>query len=72
LARVEIQDADAAPIEGYRLEDCDRVHTANTVDRVVTWRGGESDVSELAGKPIRLRFELQFGARLYAFRFGIR
>ena len=70
LARVEVQDADGTPIEGYTLDDCDRVHTANTVDRVVTWRGGESDVSALAGQPVRLRFELQFGAKLYAFRFG--
>ena len=72
LARVEIQDAGATPIGGYRLEECDRIHTANTVDRVVTWRGGQSDVSALAGQPIRLRFELQFGAKLYAFRFGMR
>ncbi len=72
LARVEIQDADGTPIEGYTLDDCDRVHTANTVDRVVTWRRGESDVSALAGQPIRLRFELQFGAKLHAFRFGER
>ncbi len=70
LARVEIQDADGIPIEGYTLDDCDRIHTANTVDRVVTWRRGESDVSALAGQPVRLRFELQFGAKLYAFRFG--
>ncbi len=70
LARVEIQDADGTPLEGYTLDDCDRVHTANTVDRVVTWRRGESDVSALAGQPVRLRFELQFGAKLHAFRFG--
>ena len=70
LARVEIQDADGNPMEGFGLDDCDRIHTANTVDRVVTWRRGESDVSALAGQPIRLRFELQSGAKLYAFRFG--
>ncbi len=71
LARVEIQDADGTPIEGFSLDDCDRIHTANTVDRVVTWRRGESDVSALAGQPVRLRFELQFGAKLYSFRFGV-
>ncbi len=70
LARVEIQDADGNPIEGFSLDDCDRIHTANTVDRVVTWRRSESDVSALAGRPVRLRFELQFGAKLHAFRFG--
>ena len=31
-------------MEGFSLDDCDRIHTANTVDRVVTWRRGESDV----------------------------
>jgi len=71
LARVEIQDADGNPIEGFSLDDCDRIHTANTVDRVVTWRRGESDVPALAGQPVQLRFELQFGAKLHSFRFGV-
>jgi len=70
LARVEIQDADGRPMEGFTLEDCDRIHTANTVDRVVTWRRGESNVAKLQGQLVRLRFELRFGARLYAFQFA--
>ena len=69
LARVEIQDAAGQPIEGFTLEDCDRIHTANTVGRVVTWRRGQSSVTKLQGRPVRLRFELRFGAKLYAFRF---
>ena len=69
LARVEIQDESGKPIEHFTLDDCDRIHTANSTDRVVTWRRGNADVSPLAGKPVRLHVELQFGTRLYAFRF---
>jgi len=69
LARVEIQDAAGQPIKGFTLEDCDRIHTANTVDRVVTWRRGQSSVASLQRQPVRLRFELRFGAKLYSFQF---
>ncbi len=67
--RVAIQDASGEPLPGYTMDDCDRVHTANTVDRVVTWNG-EADVSDLADRPVRLRFELNHGVKLYTFRFG--
>ncbi len=70
LMRVEIQDESGKPIEHYALGDCDRIHTTNSTDRVVTWRRGQADVSALAGKPVRIRFELQFGTKLYAFHFG--
>jgi len=69
LARVEIQDENGTPLPGYALDDCDRIHTTNSTDRLVTWRRGNADVSALAGKAVRLRFELQFGTRLYAFWF---
>ena len=70
LARVEIQDAAGRPLEKLTLEDCDRIHTANTVDRVVTWRRGQSSVAVLQDQPVRLRFELRFGAKLYSFCFS--
>jgi hypothetical protein len=70
LARVELQDESGKPLDGYTLDNCDRIHTTNSTDRVVTWRRGNADVSALAGKPVRLHFELQSGAKLYAFRFG--
>jgi len=69
LARVEIQDAAGVPLPGFSLEECDRIHAANSTKRQVTW-GGTADVSALAAAPVRLRFELQFGTRLHAFRFG--
>ncbi|MGM0490939.1 MAG: hypothetical protein ACQESR_29800 [Planctomycetota bacterium] len=65
--RVEILDAEGTPIPGYTLDEC-RVVFGDTVDRVVSWESG-SDVSDLAGRPVRLRFLLQ-DADLYALRFG--
>jgi hypothetical protein len=40
----------------------------NEIDRAVRWRGSP-DVDPLAGKPIRLRFQLA-DADLYALRFS--
>jgi len=68
LSRVEIQAADGTPLPGFTMDDCDRIHTANATSHLVSW-GGSSDVSSLAAEPVRLRFELQFGTKLYAFRF---
>jgi len=68
LARVEIQDDTGKPIPGFSLDECDRIHTANSVNRIVKWRKGTTDISSLAGQPVRFRFELKFGAKLYAFR----
>lgn len=63
---VEIQDAAGKPIPGFTLAECQELNTDDT-DRVVSWVKG-SDVSSLAGKPIRLRFRLK-DADLYAFQF---
>jgi hypothetical protein len=68
IVRAGILDARGQAIPGYRVEDCDRIHTANETDRVVTWRG-KSDVQGLAGTPVRLRFAMR-DADLYAFQFG--
>jgi hypothetical protein len=38
-ARVEIRDAHGIPIEGFTLAECDRIHTANQINRRVTWKG---------------------------------
>ncbi len=69
LARVEILNTEGKPFPGFHLDDCDRIHTANATSVRVKWRGS-SDVAPLANQPVRLRFELRFGARLYAFRFA--
>lgn len=65
--RVEIQDAatgEAFP--GFALGDCPPVF-GDAIDRPVFWKGG-GDVSSLAGKAVRLRFEMK-DADLYAYRF---
>ena len=65
--RVEIQSIDGQAIEGFALADCPEVFGDET-ERVVTFKGG-SDVSQLAGKAIRLRFVVK-DADLYSFRFA--
>jgi hypothetical protein len=63
---VEIQDADGKPIPGFTLAECVELNT-DDIARVVSWKNG-SDVSSLAGKPVRLRFRLK-DADLFAFQF---
>jgi hypothetical protein len=64
--RAEIQDASGKPLPGFALADA--VETiGNEIERTVRWKAG-SDVSSLAGKPVRLRFVMK-DARLYAFQF---
>lgn len=65
--RVELQAVDGAPISGLTLDDCPPIF-GDTLDRRVVWNGG-ADLSEWAGKPVRLRFVLR-DADLYSFRFG--
>jgi hypothetical protein len=65
--QVEILDRLKKPIEDYKLQDCELIHTTNEINRTVTWNG-KSDVSRLAGDPIRLRFVMR-DVDLYAFQF---
>ena len=39
------------------------------LDKTAEWRDGNTDVSSLAGQPIRLRFDCR-GAKLYSFCFA--
>ena len=64
---MEIQTVNGQPIEGFTLEDADEVF-GDELDRSVTWNG-KTDVSELAGRPIRLRITLS-DADLYAVKFS--
>lgn len=64
--RVELQDADGKPLPGYALDDCP-VRYGDDIEYVVRWNGG-SDLSALAGKPVRIKFELD-DADLYSIRF---
>jgi len=66
--RVEMQDKDGKPIEYFTLADCPEIY-GDTIEHVVVFKDG-SDVSKLAGKPIRLRF-LMKDADLYSIRFRV-
>jgi len=79
--RVEVQNEGGQPIPAFRLDEAEEIF-GDEVNRGVTWRidqqirqqGGHrylvraSDLSELAGRPIRLRFVMKM-ADLYSFRF---
>ncbi len=65
--QVEVQDLDGKAIPGFTLDDCPEMF-ADKIDGKVAWEG-ETDVSGLAGKPVRLRFALM-DADLYAFKFN--
>lgn len=65
--RIELQDATGKAISGYGLADCQPLQR-DAIDATVTWAKG-SDLSALAGQPIRLRIELR-KADLYALQFA--
>jgi hypothetical protein len=64
--KIEITDERGKAFPGYALEDCNPLE-GEQLWSAMTWTGN-SDVSGLRGKLIRLRFELH-RIRLYAFRF---
>jgi len=64
--RVEIQDEAGQPFSGFALADCDELF-GDTIDRTVSWQD-RTNVSALAGKPIRLRMVLS-DADLYSLKF---
>jgi hypothetical protein len=64
--RVEIQDAAGRPIPGFALDDCPEIF-GDRLNHVVAWKQ-QSDVSKLAGKPIRVRFVMK-DADLFTIRF---
>jgi hypothetical protein len=66
-ARVAILNADSTPIPGFSLDDCDIINI-DWLDKTVSWRRGDYDLSALAGRPIRLEFRAH-GTRLYAMQF---
>ena len=64
--KVEIQDAQGQPIDGFRLKDCLPIF-GDQLDRTVSWTG-EAKLSDFEGRPIRLRLALK-DADLYSFQF---
>ena len=65
--RIEIQDAATGKVlPGFALAEADELFGDN-VEQTITWND-KSDVSALAGRAVRLRFQLHDGD-LYSFRF---
>jgi len=65
--RVEVQDADGKPFRDFGADDSYDLY-GDEIARVVKWQGS-TDVSKLAGVPIRLRFVMK-DADLYALKFS--
>jgi len=65
--RVELMDVKGKTIPGFGVTDCEE-YFGDSLDRPISWKE-KTDVSSLAGKPIRVRFVLN-DADVYAFRFG--
>lgn len=64
--RVGIANKDGRRIPGFAVSDCKPIK-ADSVRHQVSWQGG-SDVAKLAGKTVRLVFEMK-DARLYSLQF---
>jgi len=64
---VELQDLAGQPLPGFTQQDC-LEHYGDSTEQVIRWKSG-TDVSTLAGKPIRIRFILK-DADLYSYQFG--
>jgi hypothetical protein len=64
--KVELQNVDGTPLPGYSLADATET-VGDAVQRQVSWKDW-SNVGKLAGKPVRLLFELR-DADLYSYRF---
>lgn len=65
--KVEIQNANGEAIPGFTAKDSVAL-TGDEIDGIVKWSSG-SDVSKLAGQPIRLRFLLD-KADVYSMKFN--
>jgi hypothetical protein len=62
----DVLHAALKPVPGFALDDCNLLH-GDQLDRIVSWKAN-TDVSQLAGQTVRLKFELK-GADLYSFHF---
>lgn len=66
--RVAILDAGGSSVDGFAASDCQPIR-GDAIEHVVAWKRG-SDVGHLAGKPVRLRFDLR-AADLFSLRFAL-
>ena len=66
--RVQLLDLYHRPLPGFGLADCDEFQGEDARAHRISWQGS-GDLAALAGRPIRLRIQLE-NARLFAFWFG--
>lgn len=64
--RIEILNEEGVAIPGFTLQEADEI-VGDSIERIVSWKG-KSDVSALAGIPIKLRFVMK-DADVFAIRF---
>jgi len=64
--KLALLDADGMPIPGYGPDSADEI-IGDDIERITTWNG-ESDISALAGRTVRLRAVMK-DADLYSIRF---
>jgi hypothetical protein len=62
---VEVQDESGKPLSGYAIADMKPLY-GDELDAAISWKT-KRDVSEVAGKPVRLHFVMQ-DADLFSFR----
>ncbi|MCS7025073.1 MAG: LamG domain-containing protein [Bryobacteraceae bacterium] len=67
FAQVGILDEQGKPLDGYGVEECVYIN-GDFLKHPVEWMSKGTDVSELAGRSVRLYFRMR-GARLYAMQF---
>jgi len=64
--RAELRNERGEPLPGFTLTECDPVRT-DAIRQTVTWKGNHN-VAALAGKPVRLHFEMR-DTKLFAMQF---
>ncbi|MHC4215863.1 MAG: SGNH/GDSL hydrolase family protein, partial [Planctomycetota bacterium] len=65
-AKVAITDENEKAFPGFGFDDCDAIK-GDSIEKTVTWNGN-ANVKVLAGKTVRLKFQMQ-NTKLYAFEF---
>lgn len=66
MMRVELQEPDGTPIDGFTLDECARIW-GDEIERFVKWNKS-ADLGALTGKPVRIRFVMN-EADLFSIRF---
>ena len=64
---IELLDSNGKPLPGFTATDAQEI-IGNEIKRIVSWNGS-TDVSSLAGKPVRLKIYMK-DADLYSLKFN--